>query len=181
MQKKKLLLHCCCAPCASSVVERLLEDGSYDITMYFSNSNILPYDEYEKRKAEIIRLNKEIFKDTKLIIEDYEPDDYFSAIEGLEKLGEGSARCDACISYRMKNTAQFAKDNGYDCFATTLTVSPHKNAKKINEIGESLASEIGVEYLPSDFKKQNGYLRSIQLCKQYNIYRQKYCGCGLDL
>ena len=181
MQKKKLLLHCCCAPCASSVVERLLEEGLYDITMYFSNSNILPFDEYEKRKYEIIRLNKEIFKDTILIIEDYAPDNYFSSIKGLENLGEGSVRCDACISYRMKNTARFAKANGYDCFATTLTVSPHKNAKKINEIGEGWAKEFDVEYLQSDFKKQNGYLRSIQLCKQYNIYRQKYCGCGLDL
>ena len=181
MQRKKLLLHCCCAPCASSVVERLLKENKYDITMYFSNSNILPQEEYEKRKAEIIRLNKEIFVDTNLIIEEYNPSEYFEAINGLETLGEGSIRCDACIGYRMKNSAKYACKNGFDIFATTLTVSPHKNAKKINEIGENLATEFGIEYLQSDFKKQNGYLRSIELCREYNIYRQKYCGCGLDL
>ncbi len=181
MQKQRLLLHCCCAPCASSVVERLLKENKYEITMYFSNSNILPQEEYEKRKAEMIRLNQEIFTDTKLIIEEYCPNDYFDAIKGLESLGEGSVRCDACIGYRMKNTARYAKENHFDLFATTLTVSPHKNAKKINEIGESLSQEFDVEYMPSDFKKQNGFLRSIELCKEYDIYRQKYCGCGLDL
>ncbi len=179
MQKKKLLLHCCCAPCASSVVERLLKEDKYEITMYFSNSNILPKEEFEKRKNEIIRLNKEIFPNTKLIIEDYVPADFYEAIKGKEYLGEGSERCDICIGYRLKNTMKFAKANAYDCVATTLTVSPHKNAERINKIGESLSLEYGVEYLPSNFKKQNGYLRSLELCKEYNIYRQNYCGCGL--
>lgn len=181
MQKKKLLLHCCCAPCASSVIERLLGENEYEITMYFSNSNILPKEEYERRKSEIVRLSNEIFKGTMLVIEEYNPNDYFDAIKGLETLGEGSARCDACIGYRLRNSARFAKDNKFDIFATTLTVSPHKNAKKINEIGAKLSEEFGIEYLASDFKKQNGYLRSIELCREYNIYRQKYCGCGLDL
>ena len=181
MQKKKLLLHCCCAPCATSVVERLLKEDKYEITMYFSNSNILPKEEYEKRKSEIIRLNKEIFTDTKLVIDEYLPSEYFEAIKGLESLGEGSIRCDACIGYRLKNSAKYASENGFEVFATTLTVSPHKNAHKINEIGEALSAQYGVEYMDSDFKKQNGYLRSIELCREYNIYRQKYCGCGLGI
>lgn len=181
MGKKRLLLHCCCAPCASSVVEKLLNEDKYEITLYFSNSNILPEAEFEKRKEEIIRLSKEIFTGTNLIIEEYLPSDYFEAIKGLETFGEGSVRCDACIGYRMKNSAKYASENGFDLFATTLTVSPHKNAAKINEIGNQLSKEFSIEYLSSDFKKQNGYLRSIELCKKFNIYRQKYCGCGLDL
>lgn len=179
--KKKLLLHCCCAPCASSVLERLLGEDEYEITMYFSNSNILPKEEYEKRLFEVKRLANEIFKGVELVIDEYIPQDYFEAIKGKEKLGEGSSRCESCMKYRLERTAKYAKENGFDIFATTLTVSSHKNAELINSLGEDISKRQQVEYLPSNFKKANGYLRSIQLCKQYNIYRQKYCGCGLDL
>ena len=179
MKKQKLLLHCCCAPCSTSVVERLLEENKYDITMYFSNSNILPEEEYEKRKVEMIRLQKEVYPMCKLIVDEYMPGNFFTSIIGKESLGEGSERCDACIGFRLKNTAKYAKENGYDIFASTLSVSPHKNAQKINMIGLNLAEEYGVKYLESDFKKKNGFLRSIELCKKYNIYRQTYCGCNL--
>lgn len=179
MEKQNLLLHCCCAPCSTSVVERLLEENKYNITMYFSNSNILPEDEFEKRKAEMIRLQKEVYPMCNLIIDEYLPKDFFVSIKGKETLGEGSERCDACIGYRLEKTANFAKKNGYDIFASTLSVSPHKNAQKINLIGLRLSEKYGIEYLESDFKKKNGFLRSIELCKKYNIYRQTYCGCNL--
>lgn len=179
MEKQKLLLHCCCAPCSTSVVERLLQEENYDIAMFFSNSNILPEDEFEKRKKEMIRLQKEVYPMCGLIIEDYKPTDFWGAIKGKESLGEGSERCDACIGFRLENTAKYAKENGYDIFASTLSVSPHKNAQKINTIGLNLAEKYSINYLESDFKKKNGFLRSIELCKKYNIYRQTYCGCNL--
>ncbi len=180
MIKPKLLLHVCCAPCASSVVERLLKEDEYSITLYFSNSNIMPKEEYDHRLAELKRLVSEVYPSVNLIVDDYNPQDFFTAIKGQESLGEGSLRCASCIKQRLARTAQFACKNGYDCFATTLTVSPHKNAELINEIGYNLQTEYGTEYLPSNFKKQNGYLRSLELCREYNIYRQNYCGCGLE-
>lgn len=177
---KKMLLHVCCAPCLSSVIERLKIETDYSITIYFSNSNILPQEEYEKRKDVLIDFVSRVHPETEIIFDDYDTFGFFSAIKGKEKLGEGSARCDACINYRLDRTAQFAKLNGFDIFATTLTVSPHKNAKAINLIGKELQDKYGVEYYESDFKKRNGYLRSLELCKEYGIYRQNYCGCNLD-
>ena len=176
---KKLLLHVCCAPCLSSVIERLKEETEYIITLYFSNSNILPKEEYEKRKEVLIDFVSKVHPETELIIDEYNQAGFFSAIKGKEYLGEGSSRCDDCISYRLERTAKYAKENNFDVFATTLTVSPHKNAERINCSGKMLQEKYGIEYLPSDFKKRNGYLRSLQLCKEYGIYRQNYCGCNL--
>ena len=178
MNKKNLLLHCCCAPCATSVIERLLQEDEYNITLFFANSNILPKDEYDKRLGELFRLAKDIYN-LNLIVDEYNPEEYLMAIKGYETLGEGSARCTMCIAQRLERTAKYAKDNGYDCFTTTLTVSPHKNATIINKVGKNLQSTQGVEFLERDFKKKDGYKRSIELCKKYNIYRQNYCGCGL--
>ncbi len=177
MEKKKLLLHCCCAPCATSVIERLLNEEMFEITLYFSNSNILPEDEYNKRLAELVKLAK--YHNLPLIVDEYNQTLFFEAIKGVENMGEGSVRCEKCIGLRLKRTAEFSKNQGYDCFTTTLTVSPHKNATKINEIGASLEKEFGVEFLARDFKKKDGFKRSIELCKILNIYRQTYCGCGL--
>ena len=176
---KKLLLHVCCAPCSTSVIERLKAEYDYNITAFFSNSNILPEDEYNKRKRALIEFISAVHPDIEIIFDDYDPRGYFDAISGLETLGEGSERCDNCIGYRLKKTAKKARDGGFDAFTTTLTVSPHKNAKKINEMGKAFESEFGVYFLAEDFKKRNGFLRSIELCKQYNIYRQTYCGCNL--
>lgn len=176
---KKLLLHVCCAPCSTSVIERLKAETDYSITIFFSNSNILPEHEYLKRKQVLIDFISEVHPEIEIIFDEYNPREYFDAISGKETLGEGTARCDSCIGFRLKKTAKKAKELGFDLFCTTLTVSPHKNAKKINEIGKMLETEFGVKYLESDFKKRNGYLRSIELCKIYNVYRQNYCGCNL--
>lgn len=177
MEKRKLLLHCCCAPCATSVIERLLNEEMFEITLYFSNSNILPEEEYNKRLAELVKLAN--YHNLKLIIDEYNTNAYFDAIKGVENMGEGSIRCEKCIGLRLEQTAKVCKNQGFDCFTTTLTVSPHKNATKINEIGASLEKEYGVEFLQRDFKKKDGFKRSIELCKLLNIYRQTYCGCGL--
>ena len=176
---KKMLLHVCCAPCSTSVIERLKAETDYKLTLFFSNSNILPLSEYQKRKQALIDFISLVHPDIEIIFDDYDPKEYFSAIKGLESLGEGTERCDSCINYRLRKTAQKAKELGFDCFGTTLTVSPHKNAKKINEMGKALEDAYGVLFYEADFKKRNGYLRSIELCKLYNIYRQNYCGCNL--
>lgn len=178
MEKKKLLLHCCCAPCATSVIERLLNEEMFDITLYFSNSNILPKEEYDKRLNELVKLAK--IHNLPLIIEEYNPNEFFNAIKGFENMGEGSIRCEKCIGFRLEQTAKVCKRKGFDCFTTTLTVSPHKNAAKINEIGANLENMYNVEFLQRDFKKKEGFKRSIELCKLLNIYRQTYCGCGLQ-
>lgn len=175
---QKLLLHVCCAPCASSVIERLKKENLYNITLFFSNSNILPEEEYKKRKQALIDFVEEVHPEIPIIFDEYNIGEFRNSVKGLEELKEGSIRCDACILFRLNRTAEYAKNNGYDVFATTLTVSPHKNAEKINEIGNTLADKYKINYLESNFKKQNGYLRSIELCKEYNIYRQTYCGCN---
>ena len=174
-----MLLHVCCAPCSTSVIERLKAETDYKITIFFSNSNILPKSEYEKRKEALVNFVSQVHPEIEIIFDDYSPSEYFLAIKGKENLGEGTSRCTDCIGYRLKKTANKAKELGYDIFATTLTVSPHKKAKAINEIGTALSNEIGINYYESDFKKRNGYLRSLQLCSKYNIYRQNYCGCNL--
>ena len=172
---KKLLLHSCCGPCSSSVLERLLKE--YEIDLIYYNPNIQPREEYEKRKAEQIRLINEAYSNVKVIDCDYDTEKFCELIKGYEKEKEGGARCSICFRMRLEYVARVAKEKGYDIFATTLSVSPHKNAKLLNEIGEGLSRDIGIEYLVSDFKKQNGYLRSIELAKEYELYRQKYCGC----
>jgi predicted adenine nucleotide alpha hydrolase (AANH) superfamily ATPase len=174
---KKLLLHVCCAPCSSHVLETL--ENAYDITAYFYNPNITENTEYIKRISELKRFvsEAEFAKNVKVAEGEYEPERFFEIAKGLENEPERGSRCYKCYELRMRRAAEYAKENGYDIFTTTLSISPHKNAAWLNEIGERLSAEIGVEYLYSDFKKKNGYARSIELSREYNLYRQNYCGC----
>lgn len=175
--KKNLLLHCCCAPCSSSVIEYL--HPYFNITVFFYNPNITSEEEYEKRKQELKRYIREVSygEEISMIDGDYEPERFFSLAKGYEKEPERGKRCERCFLLRLEKTAKEARERGFDYYATTLSVSPHKDAKKLMEIGELLAKKHGVEYLPSDFKKRNGYIRSIELSKKYGLYRQDYCGC----
>lgn len=175
--KEKLLLHVCCAPCSSHVLELLSEQ--YDITVYFYNPNITKESEYGKRIEELKRFVSEapFARNVRVIEESYAPDDFFEMAKGLEQEPERGARCYKCYEQRMRKTALYAKKYGYDLFTTTLSISPHKNAAWLNEIGERLGAEYDIAYMYSDFKKKNGYARSIELSKEYNLYRQNYCGC----
>ena len=177
----KLLLHACCAPCASYVLEYLSK--YFQIDVFYFNPNIYPTKEYEKRGRELEKLISLMPFDNpvKLIPSEYDPSRFYDAAKGLETEREGGARCTECFELRLSETAKIAKAGNYDWFATTLTVSPHKNAQLINEIGQRLGRDMGAEYLVSDFKKREGYKRSIELCKQYDIYRQCYCGCEYSL
>ncbi len=172
-----ILLHSCCAPCSSHVISVL--SPHFDITILYYNPNIEPYEEYLKRKEEEIRFIGEYPATNKLdIIDcDYDNDKFHDAVKGMEDLKEGGSRCFICYELRLLKTAEMAKELGYDYFATTLSVSPYKNSKKLNEIGLKLSEEYDVKYLISDFKKKNGYKHSIELSKEYNLYRQDYCGC----
>ena len=172
-----LLLHACCAPCSSYVLEYLSE--YFSVTVYFYNPNITENSEYEKRKNELKRLVKEksFSNPVKMIDGDYSPEVFFNMSKGLEDCPEGSERCFLCYEQRMRSTALLAKELNFEYFCTTLSVSPHKNAVKLNEIGASLSNEFGVPYLFSDFKKRGGYKRSIELSRQFGLYRQNYCGC----
>lgn len=174
-EKKKLLLHSCCAPCSSSVISYLSD--YFDITIYYYNPNIYPYEEYLKRKEEQIRFIKEIDRDIKFMDCDYDNDLYNKLIQGLENEPERGRRCDICYNLRIRKTASVARENDFDYFCTTLSVSPYKNANLINKIGIELEDEFGVKWLRSDFKKKDGYKNSILLSKKYNLYRQDYCGC----
>lgn len=170
-EKPRLLLHCCCAPCSSACLERLKE--FFKITVLFYNPNI-ENGEYERRKAEIIRFITQTgwadFSDC-----DHNESEFYSAVRGLENCKEGGERCKKCFELRLAKTAELADNGGYDFFTTTLTISPLKDANLINEIGEGLQKKS--KWLYSDFKKRNGYLNSTKLSKQYNLYRQNYCGC----
>ncbi len=175
--KKRLLLHSCCGPCSSYVITYLTK--FFDITILYYNPNIFPYDEYLKRKEEQIRLINEIDTENSLdIIDcDYDNDLYEKLIKGLEQEPERGKRCNVCYLMRLDKTAAIAKENGYDFFCTTLSVSPYKNANLINEYGSSLEDKYRVRWLYSDFKKKDGYKQSILLSQKYNLYRQNYCGC----
>ena len=175
----RLLLHACCAPCSSYVLEYLTE--YFDITLYFYNPNITDAAEYDKRAAELARLIREMphRNPIRLIVCPHESAPFYALSAGMETLPEGGARCFACYRERLAATAAYmaAHRAEYDYFATTLTVSPHKNAPLINELGQRAADEWGVPFLPSDFKKREGYKRSIALSAEYGLYRQDYCGC----
>lgn len=168
-KKPKLLLHCCCAPCSSAVIERL--NNFFEITFYYYNPNIYPKDEFEHRKNEFNKLGIEV------ISEKYNHDEFLSLVKGKENEQEGGLRCQICIAQRMDKSFQFAKENNFDVVTTTLSISPHKDCEFINKTGEQLQEKHGIKYLHADFKKKNGYLRSIQICKHLEIYRQDYCGC----
>ena len=174
---KKILLHSCCAPCSSYVITFL--SNYFDITILYYNPNIYPKEEYNKRKDEQIRLINSL--NTKNNLEyldcDYENDTYNNAIAGYENCHEGGYRCNICFNLRLEKTAKLAKENKFDYFCTTLTVSPHKNSKLINQIGENLSKKYNIKWLYSDFKKNEGYKQSIELSKKYELYRQDYCGC----
>lgn len=171
--KKKLLLHSCCGPCSTSVIERLKD--YFDITVLYYNPNIEPREEYDHRKNEQLRILKEL--NIKYLDIDYLNEEYHNKIKGFEQEPENGLRCPICYELRMVKTAKLAKENNFDFFCTTLTVSPHKPSKIINEIGLKLEQEYNIKYLLSDFKKEDGYKRSIELSKEYNLYRQDYCGC----
>jgi hypothetical protein len=188
--KPKLLLHACCCPCSSHCIELL--EKHFDITVFFYNPNIDEIDEYEKRLEELLRFSKEaeFAKNIKIVRGEYEPQVFHEMARGMENLPERSERCYKCYELRLRRTAEYALENGFDYFTTTLSISPYKNADWINEIGMRLESELrgtasepdsSIKDIPiflfSDFKKKNGYKRSIELSAEYNLYRQDYCGC----
>lgn len=180
-QKRKktptLLLQACCAPCSSAVLERISE--YFEITILYYNPNISEALEYEKRLNEVKTLVQKLKSKNKISVMAgrYEPKEFFDTVRGYEKLGEGSERCFRCYRLRLEETAKVALEKGFDYFSTTLSISPYKNSQVLNEIGDELEKFYGVSYLYADFKKQNGYKRSIELSKEYGLYRQDYCGC----
>ena len=182
---RRLLLHACCAPCSSYCMEYLRD--YFAITVFYYNPNITEAEEYRKRAGEEKRLIDAYNEKLRCgqasgypidVIEgEYEPERFYELAKGLEQCPEGGERCFRCYELRLRESARTAKEGGFDFFTTTLTISPLKNAEKLNETGERLAEEYGVSYLPSDFKKKDGYKRSIELSKEYGLYRQDYCGC----
>ncbi|MCR5107455.1 MAG: epoxyqueuosine reductase QueH [Lachnospiraceae bacterium] len=177
-KKPSLLLHSCCAPCSSYCLMYLAE--FFDITDYYYNPNITIEEEYYKRIGELERLIGIYNKDQnniRFVRGEYEPEIFNEMAKGLENEPEGGKRCYRCYELRMRKACEYAKENGFDYFTTTLSISPLKNVSWINEIGERLGEEYGIKHLPSDFKKKNGYLRSIELSRKYGLYRQDYCGC----
>lgn len=175
-EKKTLLLHSCCGPCSTAVIEKLFP--FFDITVFYFNPNVTESEEYNLRLSEQKRFLKEAYGEKISVTEGrYKSREFFAAVEGLEKEPEGGKRCEECFKLRLEETAKVAKEGGYDFFCSTLTVSPHKNAKLINEIGESFGKKYGEEYLVNDFKKENGFKRSVEISNEYELYRQRYCGC----
>lgn len=174
-EKPALLLHACCAPCSSHTLEYL--HSHFRITLYFCNPNIAPEEEFNFRLSELKRLVREMGLDIEVIEEEYDPKPFFELAKGLEELPERGERCQRCIELRLRMAAAKANELGCELFTTTLTISPHKDCQFINECGASIADESGVDYLFSDFKKHEGYKRSIELSRQYGLYRQNYCGC----
>lgn len=175
--KSRLLLHCCCAPCSSACLERLKD--CFSVTVFFYNPNIED-EEYFKRKNELVRLIDETGW-AEILDCDHNTDEFYSAVKGLEKEKEGGERCKVCFSLRLAKTAEVAEREGFDYFTTTLTVSPLKDARLINSIGGELAEGKRAKWLPSDFKKRDGYLRSLRLSERFGLYRQNFCGCVYSL
>ena len=173
----RLLLHACCGPCSSAVLERLAPHFSITIDSY--NPNIYPPAEHDRRAAEAARFVAETPREHPVAfrLAPYAPDEFYAAVKGLEDIPEGGERCFACYRLRLEHTAKLAAAEGFDYFASTLSISPHKNAAKLNEIGFALEAQYGVKYLASDFKKKNGFKRSLELSDEYGLYRQEYCGC----
>lgn len=180
-KRPKLLLHVCCGPCSSYVLEYL--NKYFDITIYYYNPNIDTLEEFNKRTEEVNRLVKEaeFAEGVKVVVAPYEKELFDALSVGLEEEPEGGARCKKCYYLRLKKSCEYAKEKGFDYFTTTLTISPYKDADALNTIGKKLSDEYGINYLYSDFKKKNGYKRSIELSNEYNLYRQDYCGCIFSL
>jgi len=180
--KKKLLLHSCCAPCSSATLERLYP--YFDITVFYYNPNIYPPEEVNHRKEEQSRLlqeMKELEQKVGIVAPEFNDKEFYDAVKGLEHEPEGGKRCVECFKLRLEKSAKYAKEKGFDFFTTTLSISPHKNAQTLNKIGEEMARKYDISYLFSDFKKKNGYKRSIELSEEYGLYRQNYCGCVYSL
>ena len=182
-KRKSLLLHSCCAPCSSAVLEKLQE--VFEITVFFYNPNISEKEEYQKRVEEQKRLIEALNQKLpnypiKVVEGEYEPERFYEITRGLEKCPEGGERCFKCYGLRLEKTAQLARKEKFDFFTTTLTISPLKNAGKLNELGEVMAEKYRTAFLPSDFKKKEGYKRSIELSKEYDLYRQNFCGCAFS-
>jgi predicted adenine nucleotide alpha hydrolase (AANH) superfamily ATPase len=173
----RILLHICCAPDATTAYKRL--SGAGEVVGYFFNPNVQPYEEYLKRRQALEKLSS--IWNFDVFYPPYDPDEWFKTVRGLEDLPEGSMRCKACIAFRLRKSALFAKENGFDAFATSLTTSPHKDVNFINDIGTKLARKIGTTYIQSAFRKENGFLESVNYCKSLGIYRQNYCGCVFSL
>lgn len=173
--RPKLLLHSCCGPCSSWTLEVLT--NYFDVDIYYSNDNIYPTEEFDKRLSEQKRIVNELGLDVQVFSDGINDNDYYESIKGLEDLGEHSKRCYECYKLRMRKTALKALKEGYDYFTTTLSISPHKNSDWINEIGYALENEFNIKYLYSNFKKAEGYKKSIEISKEHNLYRQDYCGC----
>lgn len=173
----RLLLHSCCAPCSSYCIEYLSQ--FFSITILYYNPNISPREEFEKRAAEQQRLVSEmqLKNPVSVVVDNYDPNEFYSAVKGFEHIPEGGERCFICYRLRLERAAEYAAQHDFDYFCSTLSISPLKNAAKLNEIGAELSEIYNARNLPSDFKKRGGYLRSIQLSKQYGLYRQNYCGC----
>ena len=176
-RRPTLLLHACCAPCSSYVLEYLSQH--FAITLFFYNPNISPREEYDFRAAELVRLVEEmgLSEQISVLYGDYDPQVFLDMAKGLEELPEGGGRCKKCYALRLEESARVAAEKRFDFYTTTLSISPHKNAEWLNEIGDEMGARYGVRYLTSDFKKKNGYKRSCELSVQYGLYRQNYCGC----
>ena len=172
-KKPTLLLHACCAPCSSACLELLKDD--FDVTVYFYNPNMDSAEEFSRRETEERRLCEAL--NIKLLVEEYDSAEFYCVAKGFEKEKESGKRCERCFFLRLKKTAEKAKEKGFDYFTTTLTISPLKSADLLNEIGKKIAEEKGIPFLPSDFKKRDGYKKSVELSKKYDLYRQNYCGC----
>ena len=174
-RKPRLLLHACCAPCSSYCLEYLKD--YFDITLFYYNPNISSKDEFDKRYGELKRLVKEMSLDIDIVCPQYDPQEFLEKVKGYESCPEGGDRCGICYALRLKKACDYAEEKGFEYYCSTLSISPHKNAQKLNSIGTALAGGKKVKHLPNDFKKKGGYLRSIELSKQYNLYRQDFCGC----
>lgn len=177
----RVLLHACCAPCASSVLEYLCKH--FRVTLLWYNPNLHPEAEFEKRYEALVKLLEDmgLSSQVEILREEWRARDYYEGVKGLERGPEGGRRCSECFRLRLLETAKQAKAGNFDYFCTTLSLSRHKDAVLINDLGESLSREFGVSWLPSDFKKRNGENRSIELCEEYKVYRQLYCGCSFSL
>ena len=173
MAKKRLLLHTCCAPCSTHCVKELLKD--YEVVMFFYNPNIHPSGEYYIRYENAQKVGKVL--GVPIVEGQYSPEEWLDVVQGLEQEPEGGRRCTACFGIMLAETARYAKANGFDAFTTTLTISPHKDAGLINEMGESLASKHGLSWVHSDFKKKDGFRKSAEISRKMGLYRQDYCGC----
>ena len=179
IEKSSLLLHSCCGPCSTAVIERLIEN--YNLTIYFFNPNITSQEEYKKRldtQLEVIKWLEEDKKEKISFIKgDYDPGEFYHYCSDYAALPEGDRRCQECFSFRLEKTAQMSTLHNFDLFTTTLTVSPRKNSQAINSIGKSISVKYQIEFMDADFKKKGGYQRSVEMSKEIGIYRQKYCGC----